>query len=1556
MAPPSLQHEATAAHLMTVRATKGPSPRRGALLVLCWSAACLVLVRPDAVARPVTWRVGVGAPEVGFLWNAGRNARVASDSSLSEAAWAYLEAHVQQAHLPRRTLASVRLSRMHDVGRGGVVAVFERRVGPVPVIRERVSVLMTRDGALVAVSGGFSALEPPRTVSRTGGQARFDRSLLVHGLPSLFGASSRDSSSSPLEAWFGASSVKRALSAAFRRVVGGSVPASAWRDLRRPRAGYADFDLDPARVESHLAAALARPARVGPVYVPGLEVLVPALYVEIDQLEPGGTAARLHAVLVDAESGNVLDQWSLTDDSAYAYRVWGATTGGFKPADGPTEDYAPHPTGADDGSIPAFVDPVVVEVKGLNNGPGGGSDPWLPDDAVETVGNNVDAYVDHFAPDGLSDGDFRASLSAPHAFDRVYDTALEPYDSDDQAMAAVAQLFFTTNWLHDWYYDSGFDEAAGNAQADNYGRGGIEGDPLRAEAQDSLFDPNYRNNANMSTPADGASPRMQMFVWSARVDASVLVDPGAVSLETGTANFGPDTFQLSRRVVLVDDGDDVPLDGCAPGPDWVSRVDDLIVLVERGGCSFQDKAINAQDAGAAGLLIMNDMPGDPPPQMGDVDPSLVVNIPILSITYEDGAWLEARLEAASAWAEMYRETGPERDGSIDNSVVAHEFGHYLMRRLAPWCSTKQCDALGEGWSDFVALHLTYEQGDDRYGTYANAYYAKGADDSAPYFGTRRVPYSIDFTRNDLTFRHIQDGEPLPDDISIRDNGVSNSESHNAGEIWATMMWEAYMAFMGITETPDSTFTFEDARRLMSDMVVTAFTLAPPDATFTEMRDAVLASALAIEPTVFQTFAEAFARRGAGSCAESPPRYSQDLVGVVESHVLAPNIQIIDLTIDDSTGSCDQDGVPDAGEAGFLTVRLVNDGAEAAEDAVLMFNPSSNALELPAEPQRLPQIGPLQAADFVVPVTVDPTLTDITWVTITLVVSSLDACNQGTDATFDLTLNLDELPGASTVETVEGTDPPWDQADKLGGFTVWSQEIEAQNHYYHAVDPPSLSDAWLQSPPLLVSEDQAFVVTFRHRFAFEASWYDSSYVYWDGGVVEISNDGKSWTDVAELVSPGYTGVLSNLAGNPLSDRPAYADQSEGWPDWQTVTLDFGDAFAGQTVQIRFRVGADEAVGAYGWDIDDISFSGILNSPFSAVVPDSPAFISYYQDTDGDGFGVDSVTSERCYPPPGFALASGDCDDTDADTYPGAVEICDGKDNDCDCEGVSPPCTPLVDENAVDATLYFQDLDGDGFGSGSGTSACAPPDGTSDNDLDCDDTRSDIYPGADEQPGDGIDHDCDGIAPSPSPSPTATPAPVGESPTPEAETATPAPVGESPTPVAETATPAPVGESPTPEAETATPASTGESPTPEAETATPAPVGESPTPEAETATPAPVGESPTPEAETATPAPVGESPTPEVETATPASTGESPTPEVETATPASTGESPTPVDETPSPLPASETPEGDISGCACVQGAGDSRGGAGVVGWLLISWSLGPGRRRGRWRRRGEWASR
>ena len=106
-------------------------------------------------------------------------------------------------------------------------------------------------------------------------------------------------------------------------------------------------------------------------------------------------------------------------------------------------------------------------------------------------------------------------------------------------------------------------------------------------------------------------------------------------------------------------------------------------------------------------------------------------------------------------------------------------------------------------------------------------------------------------------------------------------------------------------------------------------------------------------------------------------------------------------------------------------------------------------------------------------------------------------------------------------------------------------------------------------------------------------------------------------------------------------------------------------------------------------------------------------TWYSDSDGDGFGDPDSAVEACEPPEGTVDNGEDCDDSDAAVHPGAEEVCDELDNDCDLE---------VDEGVT--SDFYRDADSDGFGDPeSPLSACEAPDGYVSADLAEDCTQAD-----------------------------------------------------------------------------------------------------------------------------------------------------------------------------------------------------------------------------------------
>ena len=644
------------------------------------SRAARPWLAPPAIVAATDEQRGVPSLLLGVR---GANAAPAG-LSVEATARFHLAAHAERWGVAQAIVDAASLVRVHDVGRGAIIAVFRQSVDGIELYRREIKVAIDRrDGSLLAISG---ALHPGGSAAPKGvGFALPHEGAIARAIADLYG-----------------------------------VPVSA-ADLApaAPRGGYARFAATAA-LTARTGARFRDATRVKPVYYALPDRLVPAYFLEIDA-EHGapGSPPDAFAYVVAADDGRILLRTDLVHYDAYQYRVWAQADGDKRPYDGPLADFTPHPTPTEDDTYPDYASPNLVSMEGFNTNPQGTFDPWLPPGETQTVGNNVDAYTDDDHPNGFSGyPDIRATTTSANAFDRTYDVTLDPQSSDDQRMAAVTSLFYTTNWLHDWWYDSGFDEAAGNAQQDNFGRGGVDGDPLHAEAQDGA--PMSHDNSNMSAFFDGKSPQMQMYVWTGPFTSSLAVDAIGPDVSEAFASFGPQNYTLTAPVALLDDGVGTTSDACDPlSQDLTGK----IALIDRGTCDFQPKVFAAQGAGAVGVLIADNVANEPPFELTGDGSHGHVTIPSMMISMADGATIKAAL-ANGVTATMSLAQGVERDGTIDNSVVAHEWGHYLHLRQVN-CTQNICLGESEGWADFNALMMVIRGGDDYSALYALAQYRLG---------------------------------------------------------------------------------------------------------------------------------------------------------------------------------------------------------------------------------------------------------------------------------------------------------------------------------------------------------------------------------------------------------------------------------------------------------------------------------------------------------------------------------------------------------------------------------------------------------------------------------------------------------------------------------------------------------------------------------------------------------------------------------------------------------------------------------------------------------------
>ncbi|MEO8276155.1 MAG: M36 family metallopeptidase [Thermoanaerobaculia bacterium] len=549
-----------------------------------------------------------------------------------------------------------------------------------------------------------------------------------------------------------------AIHLAIADLTGRDLAADAFAESADAKDGYryfesaADLAVDRARAAGAPAADrfLSEATRVRPVLFPiAPGHLVASYYLELWVDGAPSGSGPVYSYVMSAEDGRVLFRNDLKQHDSYSYRTYAQNSGDFRPWDGPTGPIGtPHPTGAPGSNFQApFITPApLISIESLL----GPTDPWLAPAATATTGNNTDAYLDLASPDGFSAGDVRGTGVAG-SFDAQYDST-QNVNVAVNRQAAVIGMFYQVNWQHDYWYLRGFNELSGNAQVSNYGRGGAQGDDVRSEGQDF----SGTDNANMTTPADGGRPKMQMFIFT-----------------------------------------------------------------------------------AGGDLV------------------------------------------------------PTRDGTFEMLIVGHEIMHYMSNRLVgngSGLNNRQGGSMGEGWGDFNADLMTTEDTDNVVGT---AYAIGGQTDRFAcgstweenyYFSIRHYPYSSDLLKNPYTFKDIGPLKTTHPEASGNTSCYPNlisspSEVHNAGEIWAEMLWEDFVALArrhGVAT----------ARSTITQYMIDGMKATTTSPTFTIARDGILMSANAVNAKDGLYLRSAFAKRGIGLAAIPPLANSTSHAGITEDFTIA----------------------------------------------------------------------------------------------------------------------------------------------------------------------------------------------------------------------------------------------------------------------------------------------------------------------------------------------------------------------------------------------------------------------------------------------------------------------------------------------------------------------------------------------------------------------------------------------------------------------------------------------------------------------------------------------
>lgn len=786
-----------------------------------------------------------------------------------------------------------------------------------------------------------------------------------------------------------------------------------------------------------------------------------------------------------------------------------------------------------------------------------------------TRGNNVWVYLDSLAQNS-SQGD-EVNGGTELIFDATHDKTLEIRDNVE---AAQINLFYANNFMHDFTYHLGFDEAAGNFQHRNYSNLGKQGDEVNAEAFDGLNlyvpivqDTMFINNANFSTPADGASGRMQMYAWENPEGSFSIETPLEIAelvTQTGTATFGPpvSVMSVSGKVALaIDDNPSNPTQVCSDiiNPEAING---NVAIIERGECNFDGKVLRAQQAGAIAVMICNvsgvdggngdetinmGAPTDGTSVAGQIDiPSLFIQ---KSICDKIKASISNGIDVTVTFEE--RDNGPNLlDGCFDNGVIAHEFAHGISNRLTAGPNNVGClpvfddngdgnpdrgEQMGEGWSDYFSLISTLKNNDLAERARGIGTYVDGGNANSR--GIRRFPYSTDMTVCPLTY----------DDI------ISGSVPHGVGEVWAATLWDLNWAFIELYGIDDTWTDTNSGNFRAARLVIDGLKLQDCRPGYVDGRDAILSADLINNDGDHQCLIwEVFARRGIGFYA------------------------VQGESTDHRDNQQNFDPMPTCIEKLKVEreiAQLVQPGATLLVNAKAINHIPGDAVQVFVTEKLEDGLSYVEgSAPFPATVTGNEVMFDLGMMEY-LAEVPFTYNVKSTTSIKSATLNLEDL---------EDSGSSFNFVNYNEGFNVFAG-INGRNGTkgLGAVAPETEVDLALITPTYEIPSDPEVLPALRfwHKFDLEP--------FADAVFISISTDGgNNWIYVTDFLKNGYTHDIQ-YGTFAIPALRAFSGSTNG--EFIDSYIDLS-AYKGEDILVRFRLGSDDNTAAdaefSGWIVDDI----------------------------------------------------------------------------------------------------------------------------------------------------------------------------------------------------------------------------------------------------------------------------------------------------------------------------------------------------------------------------------